>query len=263
MSFKENVWLWGQMPNSHHEEDNNLYNLPGVNKMTPREGAEFFGIDNVCLIVMEDKPSVDKFDSIAESLKDVKRVAWSVLGSGGSKRNNDGGSDLDEMLNLARKYPNIMAGVADDFMRPERMKVYTPEILNGYKDRLHNEIGKKLEFWNVIYTHEIDDNAKPYLDVFDTIKMWTWEAKDLVNLDENYKKLRGYIGEDKPLMCGCYMWDYGGHKPMPMDLMKYQLDKYYNWYEQGKIDGMIICSICIADLGLDTVEYTKNWLMEA
>ena len=45
-----------------------------------------------------------------------------------------------------------------------------------------------------------------------------------------------------------------------MDLMKYQLDKYLELYEQGKIKGVILCSNCIADLGLATVDYTREWL---
>ena len=61
MSIKNDFWLWGQVANSHHEEGNNIYNLPGVNKMTPLEGAKFFGIKNMCMVVMEDKPSVEEF----------------------------------------------------------------------------------------------------------------------------------------------------------------------------------------------------------
>lgn len=258
MSIKKDFWLWGQVPNSHHEEANNLYNLPGVNKMTPAEGLAFFGIENACMIVMENKPK-PPFDSCADDLKNAKKVAWSILGSGGSDRNNNGGNDIEDVLKIAETHENIIAGVADDFMRPERMAVYTPEIIASYKERLHNGAKRKLDFWTVIYTHEIEENAKPYLDVFDVISMWTWCAKDIVNLDENYKKLKKYTKE-KPIMAGCYMWDYGEHKPMPMDLMKKQLDVYYNWYEQGKIAGVILCSNCIADIGLTTVDYTKEWL---
>ena len=65
MSVRNDFWLWGQVPNSHHEEGNNIYNLPGVNKMTPIEGAKFFGIKNICMVVMEDKPAV-RGSSIAE-----------------------------------------------------------------------------------------------------------------------------------------------------------------------------------------------------
>ena len=40
----DHVWLWGQTPGSHHATAG--YHLPGVNKMTPLEGCDFFGIRN-------------------------------------------------------------------------------------------------------------------------------------------------------------------------------------------------------------------------
>ena len=71
MSIKDDFWLWGQVANSHHEEGNNIYNLPGVNKMTPLEGAKFFGIKNMCMVVMEDKPSVEEFPKVADELSSL------------------------------------------------------------------------------------------------------------------------------------------------------------------------------------------------
>ncbi|HOJ10432.1 MAG TPA: hypothetical protein PK733_07560 [Clostridiales bacterium] len=56
------------------------------------------------------------------------------------------------------------------------------------------------------------------------------------------------------------MWDYGGKNPMPIDLMQYQLDKYYEWLKSGEIDGIIFCSNCIADLGLEAVDITREWI---
>ena len=47
-----------------------------------------------------------------------------------------------------------------------------------------------------------------------------------------------------------------------MDLMKMQLEKYLEWYNEGKIKGVILCSNCIADIGLDTVDYTREWLLK-
>jgi hypothetical protein len=147
-------------------------------------------------------------------------------------------------------------------MNDARMKIYTPEIINGYKERLHNEIGRKLDFWAVLYAHELADKIKPYLDVFDVITFWNWRADSLTDLDKNLERLKGMAGEDKPIYAGCYMWDYGNHKPMPMDLMKMQLEKYLEWYNEGKIKGVILCSNCIADIGLDTVDYTREWLLK-
>lgn len=77
MSIRDDFWLWGQVPNSHHEEGNNIYNLPGVNKMTPIEGAKFFGIKNICMVVMEDKPAVEEFPRMADELSSLDKVVWS------------------------------------------------------------------------------------------------------------------------------------------------------------------------------------------
>ena len=41
----DQVWLWGQTPGSHHATAG--YHLPGVNKMTPLEGCDFFGIRQI------------------------------------------------------------------------------------------------------------------------------------------------------------------------------------------------------------------------
>ena len=47
-----------------------------------------------------------------------------------------------------------------------------------------------------------------------------------------------------------------------MDQMKYQLDRYYYWLKKGDLEGIIFCSNCIADIGLETVEYTKKWIAQ-
>lgn len=259
MNLHKKLWLWGQNPGSHHAEANNLYNLPGENKMSPIEGAQYLHIPNMCRVVMEDRPA-PPFDNEAKALVSCEKVAWSILGSGGSARNNNGGNDLDEVLELARKFPNIVAGIMDDFMRPERMAVYTPEIIREYKERLHQDAGRHLDLWTVIYTHELSKEAGAFLEQCDVITLWTWCAKDLVHLEENLNTLRSLCSDEKQILLGCYMWDYGDKKPMTMDLMKLQLDIYHRWLTSGEIDGIIFCSNCIADLGLDTVDYTKKWI---
>jgi hypothetical protein len=42
--------------------------------------------------------------------------------------------------------------------------------------------------------------------------------------------------------------------------MRYQLDLYHRLLHAGKIDGIILCSNCIADLGIECVEYTRAWI---
>ncbi len=56
------------------------------------------------------------------------------------------------------------------------------------------------------------------------------------------------------------MWNYGNRAPMPMDLMEYQLDKYYQWLKNGTIEGIIFCSNTIADLEIKAVDYARAWI---
>ena len=257
MELKDKLWLWGHDAGSQHTAGGGLFKLPGENKMSPMEGCEYLGIPNMCRVVMGSKPT-PPFDDAQEELLGCKRVVWSIIGDCESKRNNNGGDDLDEVIRLSKKYPNVTGGIMDDFMRPERMKVYTPEVLQGFADRLH-EAG--LTLWTVIYGHEVKESAKPYLEKCDVISYWSWKAEELYSAHESMKRLKAMLPE-KSIYAGCYMWDYGNACPMSLEDMSYQLELYKQCLGDGLIDGIIICSNCIADLGLEAVEYTRQWIKD-
>ena len=56
------------------------------------------------------------------------------------------------------------------------------------------------------------------------------------------------------------VWDYGQKCPMPLDLMETQCELGLRWLREGRIDGVIFVASCICDLGLETVEWTRNWI---
>ena len=43
---------------------------------------------------------------------------------------------------------------------------------------------------------------------------------------------------------------------------KKQAKQYEEWMLSGKSDGLVLCSNCCADVGLETVPWTKQWLRE-
>lgn len=256
-TIRDKLWIWGQNPNTHHGRGN-PWRLPGENRMTPLEGAYYLGVPNCCRVGMLGLPR-PPFDQDAMALESLDRVVWSILGDTHS------GNEvyLDEVLRIAKKNPNVVGAVMDDFIcSPGRSEVYTPDKLQEYRKRLHEELSRRLDLWVVVYEYELDKPIKPFLDECDVITFWTWNADNLPMLEENYRRLRDIIGEDKPVLMGCYMWDYGGAQPMPLDLMQHQLDVYYGWLKDKKIEGVIFCSNCIADLGLETVDLTRKWIRE-
>lgn len=256
MKLKDKLWIWGQDAGTHHLVENNAWNLPGENKMGPVEGAEYLGIPNMCRVAMGNKPE-PPFDNEMEKLKGCDKVVWSIIGDNGTDRNSTGGSDLEEVIKLSKKYDNLVGGIMDDFFSEKRRAVYTPEVIGQYAEALH-EAGLKL--WIVYYDHQLDLDLKAWLDVCDVVTFWTWRAEDLSKMEENLAKVESQLTEGQKIYAGCYMHDYGDCKEMPAETMKYQLEVYKRWLQEGRIEGIILCSNCIADIGLEAVEITRKWI---
>ncbi len=256
-TLRDKLWIWGQDPNTHHGTEN-PWRLPGENRMTPLEGCCYLDIPNCCRVGMSGIPK-PPFDRDAMVLDTLDRVVWSILGD--THSGND--AYLEEVLRIAKKHPNVVGAILDDFIcSPGRSEIYTPEKLKEYREKLHTELDRPLDLRVVLYEYELDKPVKAHLDECDVITFWTWYAANLTQLEANYEKLREIVGPNKPILMGCYMWDYGGALPMPLDLMEYQLEVYRKWLHEGKIDGIIFCSNCIADLELKAVDYTKAWIQE-
>ena len=84
---------------------------------------------------------------------------------------------------------------------------------------------------------------------------------DLPHLERNLAKVRS-LAPGKRYFAGVYMWDYGAGKPMTAEEMRRQCEVCYDLIRAGKLEGMIFSSNCIADLGLEAVEWTRKWIRE-
>ena len=58
------------------------------------------------------------------------------------------------------------------------------------------------------------------------------------------------------------MYDYGEKKPMPISLMEQQCQLGLQWLQEERIEGMIFLASCICDLGLEAVEWTREWIQD-
>ena len=161
MKIKEHFWIWGHHAGCHHTGEAKAYQIPGTNQMGPWEGAEYLGIPNCCRVVYGGIPK-PPFDEESEKLKSFRKVIWSVLGDASSKRNDEEGDDLEEVLRQAEKYPNIVGGVLDDFFRAATKDArLTPEELYRIADRLHNA-PRRLSLWLVYYAALFEVDYTPY-----------------------------------------------------------------------------------------------------
>lgn len=254
MKLRDKIWLWGQTPGSHHNlpDGDEPYNLPGENKMTPAEGARFFGISNVCRVVMGGLPALP-WDGEAAELDEFERVVWSVIGSGGSGDQNT----LEEVKKLMKTHKNIAGAVLDDFYTERRMGIYPPSAIAEIRESI-----APLPLWSVIYEHQLDETRMPYIAECDKVSFWTWRGENLSHFYENFEKVKYLTKGEKGILQGVYMYDYGGRCKLSDEAMHAQLDAAYKLLKAGETEGIIICSNCIADIGLSACDIMKAWVDE-
>lgn len=204
------------------------------------------------------------FDAESEELRGMDQVVWSAVGSSMSDRNNNDQSDLDEILRQAEKFPNITGAVLDDFFAGAELGQarHSLESINNMRAQLHGFHKRPLDLWVVWYEEQLDFQLDEYLKLCDVITYWDmWTSDHLESLDNNVAKVIART-PGKRRFAGCYMWHYGERKPLTIAEIQIQCEKYYNWIKSGELEGIIFCSNCCADVGLEAVEWVRNWIKE-
>jgi hypothetical protein len=251
MTVRDRLWLWGHEEGAH----NGQYNLPGESRIGPAGAADYLGIRNVVMVRYG-----GNFDArhYAESLQGMDRVVWSIVGAGGRSE----GGEIPFVREMAARYPNWRGVIMDDFFAApgpdEELAVHSPDTLRTVQEQLWVG-GRKLDLWVVLYAHQLDLPVGPHLEQCDVVSLWTWRAADLEMLEAALDRLDD-IAPDIRKVLGCYMWDYGEKRPIPLASMQRQCDLGLEWVRDGRIEGMIFLPSCICDLGLETVEWTREWI---
>ncbi len=250
-TVRDRLWIW-----THPAGVHTRWGIQQTSRMTPLEGAVYLDVPNLLFIRFEGKPPLEEFKQYAISFRPMKKVVWSLVGSSGLT----GEEDRILALKLAEQFPNIKGFVLDDFFREDGSGALNAEQLRELRNRLLIN-GEHHDLYVVVYQQLLDVAIEAHLQFCDKITYWTWDAKDLVNLETNFERLEKKA-PNHGLLLGCYMWDYGGAKPMPVDVMARQLHLGLRWLHEKRIEGMIFLASCISDLELDAVEYTRKWIAE-
>jgi hypothetical protein len=254
-TVRDRMWMWGHEAGSHDTG----FDIQRTSRMTPAEAAFYMDLPNMIMVRYLDNPPIP-FDQHAISFRPLKEVYWSVVGAAG--RNSQ--EELDHVLDLAKRFPNITGIFMDDFFHSSgaegELAVLPVSDIQAMRDKLVVD-GKRLDLGVTLYTHQLDMPLGPYLDLCDWVSLWTWNSDDLVHLEENLAKCEKLSPHSKRLL-GLYMWDYGPKRPMPLERMKMQAETALRWLRAGRIGGIIFLASCICDLDLDTVEWSRAWIRQ-
>ena len=258
-TIRDCFWIWGHDAGAHHPARFN-WHIPGENKMGPWEGAQYLGgIPNCCRVVFDGKPQ-PPFDIASKELDQFKKVVWSIIGDSSSKRNNNGGDDLPEVLRQAETHSNIIGAIVDDFFTKTGEARIPADRFREIANILHHA-PRPLELWLVFYASLFGKDYSPWLDSVDVLTFWSWSPAEVRNAESNIGILKK-ICPGKPILAGCYIYNYGDACPLDMDTMRYQMDLYRSLLLKGEIEGVIVCSNTVADCGLEAPEYLRKWLIQ-
>jgi hypothetical protein len=257
-TVRDRFWLWGHQEGSH----NGQYDLAGKSRMTPAEAAYYMGIPNLMMVGYGGEPE-PPFDQYAKSMVGLKRLVWSVVGDSSSTRNNQQ-SDLEEVIALAQKTPNLTGGILDDFFHaPDengRFSRHDLPALRHFHESLH-AITPPLDLYVVLYNNDLNTPLQEFLQYADAVTYWTWTADQLPHLERDFARAEALAG-GKRMLLGCYLYDYGAGLKMTVENMKYQCEIALEWLQTGRIEGIVFLASCICDLDLDAVEWTRRWIEE-
>jgi len=149
----------------------------------------------------------------------------------------------------------------DFFHQPDengKFATFEPEELRAIRERLKVD-GRQRDLWVVLYDYQLDLAFEPYMAECDVTTFWTWNARDIDKLEANFERLHTKMPDSRKVL-GVYMYDYGESQPMPVEVVGPQCELGLRWLREGRIEGMIFLASCVGDLGLEAVEWTRNWI---
>lgn len=282
---RDRFWIF---TNAEGTDDHRIekYGIRGGSRMSPAESAYWLGLSNIHFIRDQNLPAYpnteldhtkNSYEQYAISFEPLKRVGWSVIGSGGAGSMDE----LNYVLDLAKKYPNISAVFLDDFIidhnsvNSNGVKVgklaLSPDQLKEVKARMA-EVNKNMELWVTLYTdalnpgtprgYGVEPDLPTFIDLFDVVSLWTWRSEEIVDIEKNLSKLEAIAKDKTKVALGIYVWDYSAGKVIPLDLMKHQCELGLKWLKEGRIHNMIFLGNTLFDFGFESVNYIKKFIAE-
>ncbi len=226
----DRLWMWG-----HHAKSvsDGIFGIPGGEEVDMAEACRLMGIPGCAVVRWRNMPAAAELDTYMEQFKAMRRVAFSVT---------DGAAESFEEkveigLGLAERMPNLTTFFLDDFFVGSCGLTQPADKLRALRKRIE-PLGIGLAV--VLYADQdgVRPEFKEHLDLCDEISFWFWNGRRVTDIEEQVGKLRAMIGDEKPVLLGQYMWDFGASRPMPPELMGLQLGAAHGLLRAGGLAGV-------------------------
>ena len=252
----DRLWMWGHHPLSLMPyKDKPIYNIPPRRHIDMAAACREMDIPGCFVVRWRDLPRKAELSEYMKQFRDTKRVGFSIT--------DCSAEEFDEKVRLglefADRMPNLTTLVMDDYW--SGVKQQSVDHLWKTKERLAE---KNLRLGVVLYSdaNGVKAEYKDVLDVCDEVTFWFWDGRNVGTIESQVAKLKDLVGEEKPILLGQYMYDFGGKKPLPGKDMETQLAATSRLLSQKAIDGVIFHCTPLVDTDLDAVKVSRAWIRE-
>lgn len=247
------LWCWGYV----------LPKVPGPMMFVNQEtycsletGADYLHAEN--LVFMDSTTSVKNLSE--ELFQHVVRFKQIVCGLD----HTDYVAAAKAISHFSLTHPNVTGAILDDFLEEHApSKCMTVEQLKAIYEALKSE-NSKLKLYVVRYSRQDQKVILPYLDYIDVINFWVWVSTDhywRYQYEDHIWMLKNQF--KKEVMQGIFLHNYGENwdDPIPMDMLKLQLNKVGMAYRRGDIGSIVVLQngwFC-RENHMEQLQYVKNY----
>ncbi len=259
-TVRDRLWLFSFATNSDY------YHLGRRSVMSAAEGNFYLDVPNIIMVQSSEKEAPwgrfePPFEPYTVALRPLKKIVWSVTGSGGFHK----AEETTEVLSMAKSVHNFRGVMLDDFLitnakKDKKRAIWTLEELTEVRSKL-DQTGKKLDIMATFYVKQFGSPVKDYLELIDILQIWNGKTEEIRDIENNLQKFE-QLYPYKRMMLGCYLVDYHRKQGIPVDLMKHQCEVGLRWLQQGRIEGIIFMGNTVMDMGFESVEWTRHWIQQ-
>lgn len=254
----DRLWMWG-----HHRDSlkslkggKEQYNLPYDTRIDMAAACKEMGIPGCFVVRWLNLPTKAELPEYMKQFRNTKRVGFSITDSAAES--------FEEKVRLgfeyADKMPNLTSLVMDDFWSGASKGADIRKIARVRE----GTSARNMKLGVVLYSDQngVKGEFKDVLDLCDEVTFWFWHGKNVGTIETQVAKLKDLVGEDKPILLGQYMYDFGGKKPMSGADMERQLGATSRLLSQKAIYGVIFHCTPLVDMNLDAVNVSRAWIRE-
>ena len=275
-TLRDRSWMWGHESWQVDGKDADLYKIDrATNYYHMVDGARSYGLENLN-VIRWDKPD----RAFRDSLRGMKRLTWPISGNA-SEAHTTYAELGDWTFAVAEEMENVTGFELDDFfvstndtptfvrtangisaVCPTRFPYGDLVELKRRMERFPRPLELRLVFYDDLFKERKDPrDLKPIIDVVDSVTYWVWCADNIECLEETFAAYRE-LALEKPTYIGVYLWDFGGARPMPVDLLKRQLELGLRWFRKGEVEGFVFLCSSICNRPYPAVDFCRRWLAE-